>query len=170
MASRGVNKVILIGNLGADPEVRYMSNGEAWANVSIATSESWKDKNTGQQQDRTEWHRVIFYRRLAEIVGEYLKKGAKVYVEGRLQTRQWEKDGVKHYTTEIIANDMQMLDRAGESSAAPRSGGYAPQSSPAPSARGGQDRYEPSPEPARHHPDPAFSRVSDEGFDDDIPF
>ncbi len=175
MASRGVNKVILIGNLGADPEVRYMPNGEAWANVSLATSESWKDKNTGQPVERTEWHRVVFYRRLAEIVGEYLKKGAKVYVEGRLQTRQWEKDGVKHYTTEIIANEMQMLDRVGEASAAPRPGpgGYASQPSSAPASRsGGQDRYGPSPEsaPARQHPDPAFSRGADDGFDDDIPF
>jgi len=174
MASRGVNKVILIGNLGADPEVRYMTNGEAWATVNIATSESWKDKNTGQPVDRTEWHRVVFYRRLAEVVGEYLKKGAKVYIEGRLQTRQWEKDGVKHYTTEIIANDMQMLDRLGEGASAgprPSPGGYAP--SPAPAApRGGQDRYGPPPEaaPARQHPDPAFSRSSDDGFDDDIPF
>jgi len=174
--SRGtVNKVILIGNLGADPEVRYMPNGEAVANISLATTESWKDKNTGQPVERTEWNRVVFYRRQAEIVGEYLKKGSKVYIEGRLQTRQWEKDGVKHYTTEIIANEMQMLDRAGESSSsaapAPRSGGYAP--SPAPASRGGdQDRYAPSPEPARRpqQPDPAFSRGSDDGFDDDIPF
>jgi len=172
--SRGtVNKVILIGNLGADPEVRYMPNGEAVANVSVATTESWKDKNTGQPVERTEWNRVVLYRRLAEIAGEYLKKGSKVYVEGRLQTRQWEKDGVKHYTTEIIGNEMTMLDRAGESSAAaPRAGGYAAQPSAAPAApRGGQpDRYG-TPEPARqHHPDPAFSRGSDDGFDDDIPF
>ena len=104
MASRGVNKVILIGNLGADPEVRYMPNGGAVTNVNVATSETWKDKNTGQQQERTEWHRVVFYQRLAEIAGEYLKKGSKVYIEGSLRTRQWEKDGVKHYTTEIIAN------------------------------------------------------------------
>jgi len=175
MASRGVNKVILIGNLGADPEVRYMPNGDAWANVSIATSETWKDKNTGQPQERTEWHRVVFYRRLAEIVGEYLKKGSKVYVEGSLRTRQWEKEGVKHYTTEIIANEMQMLDRLGDSPAAaagPRAGGYAPPASApsAPPARGGQDRYgPPASEPARY-PDPAFSRGSDDGFDDDIPF
>lgn len=152
-----------------------MPNGEAVANISLATTESWKDKNTGQPVERTEWNRVVFYRRQAEIVGEYLKKGSKVYIEGRLQTRQWEKDGVKHYTTEIIANEMQMLDRAGESSSsaapAPRSGGYAP--SPAPASRGGdQDRYAPSPEPARRpqQPDPAFSRGSDDGFDDDIPF
>ncbi len=172
--SRGtVNKVILIGNLGQDPEVRYSPNGEAWANISVATTESWKDKNTGQPVDRTEWNRVVLYRRLAEIAGEYLKKGAKVYIEGRLQTRQWEKDGVKHYTTEIIGNELTMLDRAGEASGgAPRSGGYAAPASPpsAPSARGGQDRYGAPPEPARQHPDPAFSRGSDDGFDDDIPF
>lgn len=111
--ARGVNKVILIGNLGRDPEVRYMPNGQAVANVTLATSEAWKDKNTGEQQERTEWHRVVFYRRLAEIAGEYLKKGSRVYVEGKLQTRKWDKDGQTHYTTEIIANEMQMLDTRG---------------------------------------------------------
>lgn len=170
MASRGVNKVILIGNLGADPEVRYFPSGDAWANVNIATSETWKDKNTGQPQERTEWHRVVFTRRLAEIVGEYLKKGSKVYVEGSLRTRQWEKDGVKHYTTEIIANEMQMLDRVGESSPTPRSGGYAPTPQPGFASRNDQqDRYGPPPEPMRQ-PDPAFGKGMDDGFDDDIPF
>ena len=110
MASRGVNKVILIGNLGQDPEVRYMANGTAVANVTVATSESWKDQH-GQQQERTEWHRCVMYRRLAEIAGEHLKKGAKVYMEGRLQTREWQdQQGQKRYTTEIIVNEMQMLD------------------------------------------------------------
>src|SRR5574344_795285 len=110
MASRGVNKVILIGNLGQDPEVRYMSNGNAVANVTVATSESWKDQQ-GQQQERTEWHRCVMYRRLAEIAGEYLKKGAKIYMEGRLQPREWQdQQGQKRYTTEIIVNEMQMLD------------------------------------------------------------
>ncbi len=114
MATRGVNKVILIGNLGQDPEVRYMPNGNAVANVTLATSESWKDKNTGEQQERTEWHRVVFFRRLAEIVGEYLKKGSKVYVEGRLQTRKWQdQNGQDRYTTEIVADQMQMLDSRG---------------------------------------------------------
>lgn len=109
--AKGINKVILIGNLGADPEVRYMPNGNAVANASIATSEAWKDKASGESQERTEWHRVVFYNRLAEIVGEYLKKGAKVYVEGKLRTRKWEdKDGKERYTTEIIADSMQMLD------------------------------------------------------------
>ena len=112
--ARGVNKVILIGNLGKDPEVRYMPNGQAVANVTIATSESWKDKNTGEQQERTEWHRVVFFRRLAEIAGEYLKKGARIYVEGRLQTRKWQDNqGQDRYTTEIVANEMQMLDTRG---------------------------------------------------------
>ncbi|MFV2061772.1 MAG: single-stranded DNA-binding protein, partial [Gammaproteobacteria bacterium] len=112
--ARGVNKVILIGNLGADPEVKYMPNGGAVANVTIATAESWKDKNTGEQVDKTEWHRVVFFRRLAEIVGEYLKKGSKVYIEGKLQTRKWQdKNGADRYTTEIVANEMQMLDSRG---------------------------------------------------------
>jgi len=112
----GVNKVIIIGNLGNDPEVKYMSNGDAVANISIATSKSWKDKNTGEKQERTEWHRIVLYRRLGEIAGEYLTKGSKCYIEGELQTRSWEdKDGVKKYTTEIIANNMQMLDKKSDS-------------------------------------------------------
>ncbi len=109
--AKGINKVILIGNLGRDPEVNYMPNGQAVANVTIATSENWKDKNTGEQQERTEWHRVVFFRRLAEIAGEYLKKGSKIYVEGRLQTKKWQdNNGQDRYTTEIIANELQMLD------------------------------------------------------------
>ncbi len=114
MASRGVNKVILVGNVGQDPETRYMPNGGAVTNLSIATSESWKDKNSGEQQERTEWHRVVFYQRLAEIVAEYVKKGSKLYIEGSLRTRSWEQDGVKRYATEIIASEMQMLDGRGE--------------------------------------------------------
>ena len=116
MASRGVNKVILVGNLGNDPEVRYMPNGNAVANVSLATSETWKDKSTGEQQEKTEWHRVVFFNRLAEIVEQYVKKGTKLYVEGRLQTRSWEQDGVKRYSTEVVANEMQMLDSRGGAS------------------------------------------------------
>ncbi len=109
--ARGVNKVILIGNLGNDPEVRYIPSGSAVATVSIATSESWKDKQTGELQDRTEWHRVVFFSRLAEIVGEYLHKGSKIYVEGSIRTRKWQdKNGQDRYTTEIVANEMQMLD------------------------------------------------------------
>jgi single-strand DNA-binding protein len=114
MAKKGINKVILLGNLGQDPEVRHMPSGGAVTNISIATSESWKDKETGQQQDRTEWHRVVFFNRLAEIAGQYLKKGSKVYIEGSLRTRAWDKDGEKRYTTEIVANEMQMLDSKGE--------------------------------------------------------
>ncbi len=103
-----VNKVIIVGNLGRDPETRYMPEGGAITNISVATTDKWKDKN-GEMQEKTEWHRVAFFGKLAEIAGEYLKKGSQVYVEGRLQTREWEKDGVKRYTTEIIANQMQML-------------------------------------------------------------
>jgi len=116
--ARGINKVILIGNLGNDPEVRYMPNGGAVANITIATSESWKDKSTGEQKEKVEWHKIVFYRRLAEVVGQYLKKGSKIYIEGKLQTRKWpDKDGKDCYTTEIIANEMQMLDsRSGAAS------------------------------------------------------
>ncbi len=112
--ARGINKVILVGNLGKDPEVRYSPNGGAVANITIATSESWKDKNTGEKQERTEWHQIVFFGRLAEIAGEYLKKGAQIYVEGRLQTRKWQdKEGQDRYTTEIVANEMQMLGSRG---------------------------------------------------------
>ena len=113
MAS-SLNKVMLIGNLGADPIIRQTQDGKKLAQLSLATSESWKDKNTGQQQDRTDWHRVVFFGRLAEIAGQYLKKGSKVYIEGSLRTRTWDKDGEKRYTTEIVANEMQMLDSKGE--------------------------------------------------------
>lgn len=115
MASRGVNKVILVGNLGADPEVRYTQGSTAIANFNVATSESWRDKQTGEQREITEWHRVVCFRRLAEIAGEYLKKGSKVYIEGRLQTRKWQgQDGQDRYTTEIVCNEMQMLDSRGQ--------------------------------------------------------
>ena len=161
MASRGVNKVILIGNLGADPEVRYMPNGGAVTTIRLSTSETWKDQQTGQQQERTEWHRVVFYRRLAEIAGEYLKKGGKVYVEGSLRTRKYQKDGQDHYATDIVADEMQMLDRVGGTS-----GGTAP----APASRNEQDRYAPAPESSRQ-PDAGFGGSSGiDDFDDDIPF
>ena len=107
---RGVNKVILIGNLGRDPETRMMPSGGAVTNASLATSKQWRDRDSGENKEQTEWHRVVFFNRLAEIAGEYLKKGYKVYVEGELRTRNWEKDGQKHYTTEIVVNEMQMLD------------------------------------------------------------
>ncbi|GAB6043749.1 single-stranded DNA-binding protein [Endothiovibrio diazotrophicus] len=112
--ARGINKVILVGNLGKDPEVKYMPSGSAVTNITIATSESWKDKQTGEQQERTEWHRVVFFNRLAEIAGEYLRKGSQVYVEGSLRTRKWQgQDGQDRYTTEIVANEMQMLGSRG---------------------------------------------------------
>ncbi|MCU7796644.1 MAG: single-stranded DNA-binding protein [Candidatus Thiodiazotropha sp. (ex Semelilucina semeliformis)] len=148
--ARGINKVILIGNLGKDPETRYMPSGGAVTNVTLATSESWKDKNTGEQQERTEWHRVVFFNRLGEIAGEYLKKGSKVYVEGSLRTRKWQgQDGQDRYTTEIVGSEMQMLDSRGGSTSydAPQSqSAPRPQSSPAPAA------------------------MPDNDFDDDIPF
>ena len=113
MANRGINKVILVGNLGQDPEIRYMPNGNAVANISVATSETWKDKQTGESKDKTEWHRVVIFGKLAEIAGEYLKKGSQVYIEGQLQTRKWQdQSGIDHYTTEIVVNTggtMQML-------------------------------------------------------------
>ena len=108
--ARGINKVIVLGNLGADPDARYMPNGNAVTNISVATTDSWKDKESGERQEKTEWHRVVFFGRLAEIASEYLKKGSQVYVEGRLQTRKWEdKEGNDRWTTEIVANEMQML-------------------------------------------------------------
>ncbi|AEF56345.1 single-stranded DNA-binding protein [Marinomonas posidonica] len=125
--ARGVNKVILVGNAGNDAEVRFMPSGGAVANVSLATTESWRDKQTGQMQERTEWHRVSFMDRgnyrLGQIAGDFIKKGSKVYVEGSLRTREWEKDGIKRYTTEIIASEMQMLDGRNDG-AAPSAGGY----------------------------------------------
>lgn len=121
--ARGVNKVILIGNLGNDPEIRYTPSGSAVANLSLATSETWRDKQSGELQDRTEWHRLVFFNRLAEIVGEYLRKGSKIYVEGTLRTRKWQdKSGIDRFTTEIIASEMHMLDnRSAGSSGVERS-------------------------------------------------
>ena len=119
MARSGINKVILVGNLGQDPEVKYTAGGAAVTTLSIATSDSWKDRDTGEDQERTEWHRVVLWRRLAENAGEYLKKGSKVYVEGQLQTRKWEQEGQTRYTTEIIARDIQFLDSKGTSSNTP---------------------------------------------------
>jgi len=148
--ARGINKVILVGHLGKDPEVRYAPSGQAIANVTLATSEQWKDKNTGEKQERTEWHRVVFFSRLAEIAGEYLKKGSQVYVEGRLQTRKWQdKDGQDRYTTEIVANEMQMLGGRGGGGGE----GYS------------QDTSYSAPEPAG-----ASSGGAADDFDDDIPF
>ncbi|WP_337842478.1 single-stranded DNA-binding protein [Rheinheimera sp.] len=122
--ARGINKVILIGNLGADPEVRYMPTGGAVANITVATSESWTDKATNEKKEQTEWHRVVIYQRLAEIAGEYLRKGSKVYIEGKLRTRKWQdQQGVERFTTEIIANELQMLDGRGDGQGASMGGG-----------------------------------------------
>jgi single-strand DNA-binding protein len=158
-----INKVILIGNLGRDPEVRYSADGAAVCTISIATTSTWKDKNTGEKKEETEWHRVVFYNRLAEIAGEYLKKGRSVYIEGRLKTRKWQdKDGQEKYTTEIIADQMQMLGG--------REGGSASMSS----SNGSDGDYEPPQAPTRTaggsgkpaiKPPPTFSDM-----DDDIPF
>lgn len=118
--AKGVNKVILIGNIGKDPELKYFPNGDAFCNLTLATTENWTDKGSGERKERTEWHNVVFTRKLAEIVGQYVKKGSKVYVEGSLRTRKWEKDGVERYTTEIVANDMQMLDGRSQSDSGPQ--------------------------------------------------
>ncbi len=178
MATRGINKVILIGNLGADPETRYMPNGNAVANVSLATSDSWKDKNTGEQRERTEWHRVVFFGKLAEIVGQYLKKGSKVYVEGRLQTRKWQgQDGQDRYTTEVVVDQggtMQMLDsRAGSGSGGFEQGyGQSRQAPPSQSAPSQPNQAQSAPaQSARPAPSQEYGGPpADEGFDDDIPF
>jgi single-strand DNA-binding protein len=156
--ARGINKVILIGNLGNDPETKFLPSGGAVTNVSLATSESWKDKQTGQQQERTEWHRVVFFNKLAEIAGEYLKKGSKVYVEGSLRTRKWQgQDGQDRYTTEIVVSDMQMLD--GRSDGA--SGGQSRQSYAAPASS--------APAAAPAAASGGYAAPSGD-FDDDIPF
>jgi len=127
----GVNKVILVGRLGRDPELRYTPSGTAVANFSIATSEEWKDRETGEKQERTEWHRIVAWRRLGEICGEYLRKGSQVYIEGRLQTREWEdRDGNKRYTTEVVAQNMQMLDSMGKEGRAQSTGERFPEEEP----------------------------------------
>lgn len=173
--ARGVNKVILIGNLGQDPDVKYMPNGGAVANVTVATSESWKDKNSGEMQDRTEWHRVVFFRRLAEIAGEYLKKGSKVYIEGKLQTRKWQdQQGNDRYTTEIVANEMQMLDArgggmggSGGAGGGNQFGGGQGQQNQGQQNQGqNQGQSQAKPQSGA----PAAGAFDDGGFDDDIPF
>lgn len=161
MSKQGVNKVILVGNCGQDPEMKHLPSGGAVTNVSIATSETWKDKQSGQQQEKTEWHRVVFFNRLAEIVGEYVKKGSKIYVEGRLQTRKWkDQSGQDRYSTEVVASEMQMLDsRGGEGGQG--AGNYGGGMSSAPAMAGGgmaADGAEQQPAP------------NSDDFDDDIPF
>lgn len=160
-----VNKVILMGNLGRDPEVRYMPNGEAVCNFSIATTDNWKDKS-GAKQEKTEWHNIVMYRKLAEIAGEYLKKGRPVYVEGRLQTRKWEKDGVTRYTTEIVADQMQMLGgRDGSTSNASYDNDIDQ------SSYGGGDQFDQTPTRSAPQPSKAAKPApSMDDFEDDIPF
>ena len=157
-----VNKVILIGNLGKDPEVRYMPSGRAVANVTIATNEVWKDRNTGEKQERTEWHNVVFYSPHAEVVGQYLRKGSSVFVEGRLQTRKWQdKNGQDRYTTEIIANEMKMLGGRGDQSSGSTSDSQSKELK--------QGYYQPpTPQSARNKA--TFDAQSPAGFDDDIPW
>ena len=156
-----VNKVILIGNLGRDPEVRYTPNGNAICNVTIATSRNWKDKTSGEKMEETEWHRVVFYDRLAEIAGEYLKKGRPVYVEGRLKTRKWQdKEGVEKYTTEIIAAEMQLLGSREGMGGGDDSGAGRERS---------EERSAPASRPAASKPAPK-SATGFEDMDDDIPF
>lgn len=161
--SRGINKVILIGNCGQDPETRYSAVGAAVTRLSLATSETWKDKQTGQNQERTEWHRIVFFNRLAEIAGEYLKKGSKVYIEGSLRTNKWQdQQGQDRFTTEIVASQMQMLDGRGE-------GNY----SSGPSDQGGQGYGGPASQqshPQANQPPSSPPPAMDNTFDDDIPF
>lgn len=156
--AKGVNKVILVGNVGQDPECRAMPNGSMVVNATVATSETWKDKQTGQKQERTEWHNVVFFGRTAEVVRDFLKKGSKVYIEGSLKTRSWEKDGKKHFKTEIVANEMQMLDSKGQggNNMAPQAQGYQqPQ-------QGQYNARQPQQPPPQYNQEPAF--------EDDIPF
>ena len=178
MASRGINKVLLIGNLGQDPETRYMPSGDAMTNIRVATSETWKDKNTGDTQERTEWHSVVFFGRLAEIAAQYLRKGSKVYIEGSLRTRKWQgQDGQDRYTTEIRANEMQMLDsRASGGGGGGGGGGYdqAPMQQSRSQQGGGRPQqggnsYGGGQQPQRS-PAPSQAAAVDEDFDDDIPF
>jgi single-strand DNA-binding protein len=166
MSKGTVNKVLLVGNLGADPEVRYMPNGNAVANLRLATTEAWKDHQSGQQQERTEWHTVVLFGKLGEIAGQYLKKGSKVYIEGRLQTRKWQDKttGQDRYSTEIVGNEMQML---GGTAGGPSMGAE-------PGARGGSsERYNPPPASPMPQHEPSYGGGSGGGmedFDDDIPF
>ena len=163
--ARGINKVILVGNLGQDPEVKYMPSGGAVTNVSLATTDSWKDKTSGERVDRTEWHRIVFFNRLAEIAGEYLKKGSQVYVEGRLQTRKWQdNNGNDRYSTEIVANDMQMLgSRGGTAEFGQSSGGGQGMS-------GGSNNQQHPNAPSQPQSAPQQPSQNFDDFDDDIPF
>ncbi|WP_432471179.1 single-stranded DNA-binding protein [Amphritea sp. HPY] len=196
--ARGVNKVILIGNLGNDPETKYLPSGNAVTNITVATSESWKDKNTGQQQERTEWHRVVFFNRLAEIAGEYLRKGSKVYLEGSLRTRKWQdQSGQDRYTTEIVASEMQMLDGRSEGGfqQQSQSGGYQQQAPQQQAPQQGYQQQQPQQAPQQQAPQQQYQQQAPQqgyqqnqqnqqpkqnvapqpapgmdDFDDDIPF
>ena len=168
MGSRGVNKVIIVGNCGQDPETRFMPSGGAVTNLSIATSESWKDKTSGEPQERTEWHRVVFFNRLAEIAGEYVKKGSKLYVEGSLRTRKWQnKEGKDQYTTEIVASEMQMLDSRGGQDGG-QGGGYQPPQQ----QQGGyqQPAAQNKPQGGQQQAPQQQAPQGMDSFDDDIPF
>jgi single-strand DNA-binding protein len=157
---RGVNKVILIGSVGQDPEVKYLPSGGAVTNISIATSESWKDKGTGEKQERTEWHRAVFFNRLGEIAGEYLKKGSKVYIEGSLRTRKWQaQDGTDRYSTEIVASEMQILSGKGDGHQ-----DSAPQQPEQPRSSAPRGNAQPQQAPVATPP------TDYDNFDDDIPF
>lgn len=161
--ARGINKVILVGNVGLDPDVRYLPNGNAVTTLSVATSESWKDKTTGERQDRTEWHRVVCFNRLGEIAGEYVRKGSKLYVEGSLRTRKWQdQQGQDKYTTEIVASDIQMLDSKGGS------GGTASYED-MPQAQAAPAQYQNAPRQQAQQPTAAMQDAFDQ-LDDDIPF
>ena len=170
--ARGVNKVILVGTCGQDPEVRYLPNGNAVTNLSLATSEQWTDKQTGQKVEKTEWHRVSMFGKVAEIAGEYLRKGSQVYIEGKLQTREWEKDGIKRYTTEIVVDmqgTMQLLGGRPQGDNAQQGGGMS-NSAPRPQQsrpQQSQPQRESRPAPQQQAPQPAPDFDS---FDDDIPF
>ena len=180
--ARGVNKVIIVGNCGQDPETRFMPSGGAVTNLSIATSESWKDKNTGDQQERTEWHKVVFFNRLAEIAGEYVKKGSKLYVEGSLRTRKWQgQDGQDRFTTEIVASEMQMLDSRGgaqgggdyqqsSNSQQPSNQQYSQQSAPQQQSSAQQSAPQQQNAPQQGQNAPQQAPQGMDSFDDDIPF
>ena len=157
--ARGVNKVILVGNLGKDPEIKYTASGAAIANLTLATSESWNHKQSGEKVEKTEWHRVVAFQRLAEIMGEYLRKGSQVYIEGKLQTRKWQdQNGQDRWTTEVVANDMQMLGaRGGEGGGQPQGGG-------------GGGGFRKNPAPQQQQQAPAKPALDNDFADDDIPF
>jgi len=176
--ARGINKVILVGNLGQDPEVRYTTSGAAVTNISVATTDSWKDKTTGEKVEKTEWHRVVFFGRLAEIAGEYLKRGSQVYIEGRLQTRKWQdQNNQDRYTTEIVANELQMLGGVQSGGQGQYGGGQAPAApranNPPQQNQGGgyqQNNNQGQQSQPQNNQTPAQQAPAFDDFDDDIPF